>query len=190
MRVLGCYFDFDGVVLVDPVAVDLSHSMFLGGVGVEVRSSGAGAHCSGLTLVGNQFVVGNAATGPSTWRAVWLNETAGAFAGPCNSTSIAANAFPEASYGPYVGKSFAPVQTSAMRSLRQTNATHWVIDFSGVLLFGRIDHVHFSFELEEGFAIAAVRPRGAAGSADALRVTVETQVPVSGTIYVTATQAL
>lgn len=188
VRVLGSYFDFDGVVLQDPAAVDISHCMFLGGVGVELRSSTAGARCSGLTLVGNQFVVGDAPAGPETWRAVWRNETAGAFA-PCSSTHIEANAFPAATYGPYVGQGFAPVGTRATRSLRQANATRWVVDFGGALVFDSIDSVQYSFELEEGFAVAAVRPRGAAGSADALRVTVETQAPVSGVLYVTVTQA-
>ena len=54
IRVLGCYFDFNRVVLKDPVAVDLSHSMFLGGVGVELQSTRPNATIDGLTIIANQ----------------------------------------------------------------------------------------------------------------------------------------
>ena len=54
IRVLGCYFDFNRVVLKDPVAIDLSHSMFLGGVGVELQSTQPNATIDGLTIIANQ----------------------------------------------------------------------------------------------------------------------------------------
>ena len=54
VRVLGSYFDFNRVVIVDPVAVDVSHSFFLGGVGIELRASKPGAIIDGLSLIANQ----------------------------------------------------------------------------------------------------------------------------------------
>ena len=57
VRVLGSYFDFNRVVLVDPVAVDVSHSFFLGGVGIELRSSKPGAAIDGLSLIANQVSI-------------------------------------------------------------------------------------------------------------------------------------
>ena len=78
-RIIGCYFDFDAVILIDPVAVEVAHSFFLGGVGVEVRSSGQpGAFVAGLSISNNQFVSGSA--DGSLAYGVVVNETAGAFA--------------------------------------------------------------------------------------------------------------
>jgi hypothetical protein len=68
-------------------------------------------------------------------------------------------------------------------SLHQENATRWTVDFTGALVFGdHIGSMQYSFELESGFAVAAV-----AGAP--LKVTVETQAPVTGTLVVTAHQA-
>ena len=72
-------------------------------------------------------------------------------------------------------------------SLHQENATRWTVDFTGALVFGdHIGSMQYSFELESGFAVAAARPRVAGAP---LKVTVETQAPVTGTLVVTAHQA-
>eukprot|EP01043_Picozoa_sp_COSAG02_P019107 COSAG02_NODE_910_length_16005_cov_46.458569_8_plen_352_part_00 len=65
VRVLGSYFDFNRVVLVDPVAVDVSHSFFLGGVGIELRSSKPGAAIDGLSLIANQVCINRSPRVPS-----------------------------------------------------------------------------------------------------------------------------
>ena len=118
------------VVILGPiVAVDVSHSFFLGAVGVELRASDPQAHrpltardpirdqtplatgahrdealatnfISGLQITHNQFVVGDA--DPRGRVAVYVNESAGPFVS-INQTIVAHNVFPPATYGPAAG---------------------------------------------------------------------------------------
>jgi len=99
VRVLGCYFDFSPVVAIDPIAVDISHNMFLGGVGIQIRSTAPTGLVSRLSIVHNQFVLGDVdTTQPGRLEAIYLNTTAGMFAA-VNSTVISGNANPVATYG-------------------------------------------------------------------------------------------
>ena len=141
IRVLGCYFDFNPVVIIDPVAVDVSHSFFLGAVGVELRSSGDGAFISGLQITHNQFVVGD--TDPTGSVAVWVNESAGRFAS-INQTEISHNVFPLATYGQSLGRSLLAKRTEAtltavVKASLPTAATSLApilnFDFAAALLF-------------------------------------------------------
>mmetsp|Transcript_12168 Transcript_12168/g.17611 ORF Transcript_12168/g.17611 Transcript_12168/m.17611 type:complete len:185 (+) Transcript_12168:1375-1929(+) len=66
----------------------------------------------------------------------------------------------------------------ATLSLTQQNATVWEFDFSSSLLFPTIATVRINVVAEEGFPIAVARPpRGS-------KVTVETNIPITGTITV------
>jgi hypothetical protein len=159
IRVLGCYFDFNNVVVLTPaVAIDISHNMFLGGAFVEIRSTGTNKQngketpSSGLHVTHNQFVLGNAkSAGP--WEAVVLNTTAGAcslcvIVTPCDCdlpdasmsstgalgafshTLIRDNPTPPATYGTFQGQSMHARSTVVTKTLHQTNSSRWVYDFS------------------------------------------------------------
>jgi hypothetical protein len=195
VRVLGSYFDFNRVVIIDPVAVDVSHSFFLGGVGIELRSSAHGAPVDGLTLIANQFIIGvveehsQGTPLPTKFLTVTLNESAGAFADP-RSTVIRDSSTPRATYGAFVNQSFHPRHTIAQQSLMQTCATapcRWEIDFSDHLVFGRIESVDYTFEVAVGFPTVAVRPRD---TETPLLVVLETKEMISGTVTVTARQGI
>jgi len=193
VRVLGCYFDFNRVVLVAPiVAVDVSHSFFLGGVGVELRSSGPGGVVDGLTMVGNQFVIGNAQHGDApadtVFATVTRNESAGAFGPPRGGSVIRDSATPLATYGEFLNHSFVARETTATKALTQRGATRWELDFSDALAFATgIARVQFGFEVVEGggFPVAVARPRRPEAP---MVVVVETSEPVNGTLVVTAYQ--
>ena len=116
----------------------MSHSFFLGGVGVELRSSKPGAPVDGLALLANQFVIGGAGAhghkgnSVAEFVTVTLNESAGAFAVP-RSTVIRDSATPRATYGKFLNKSFHSRQTVAQRSLAQVCSAapcRWELDFS------------------------------------------------------------
>eukprot|EP00966_Prymnesium_polylepis_P245139 5670365-Prymnesium_polylepis.1 len=135
VRVIGCYFDFNPVVLVDPVAVDISHSYFLGAVGIELRSSGSPeAFVSGLQITHNQFIVGSA--DPRSRVGVWVNETAGRWSN-INQTLVADNVYPPATYGDWKGLSVSETATHISRTqvVKEANASSFLFDLKHVLLF-------------------------------------------------------
>lgn len=66
VKVTGSYFDGCGVVLLRPVAVSITNSLFLGGVGIELRSTFPGAWCAGNLITGNQFIISSVTT-PGPW---------------------------------------------------------------------------------------------------------------------------
>ena len=197
VRVLGCYFDFSPVVVIDPIAVDISHNMFLGGVGIEIRSSGATGMVSGLTIVDNQFVLGDVdATQPARLEAVYLNTTAGMFAA-ANSTVISGNTNPVATYGSRTGSTQHLRQTVVRATLRQQHATRWAFDLTDKLLFPVTLaplHVTFAVEAEDGFPVAVLRPVKAAsgdrgGGEVKVIVVVESLRPFSGAVHLDVRQA-
>ena len=135
VRIIGCYFDFEPVVLIDPVAVVLSHCYFLGAVGIELRSSGSpDAFVSGLQVTHNQFVVGSA--NPHDRRGVWVNETAGKWS-HVNQTLVSDNMYPPATYGDFKGLSIlrSATRISRTRVVREPNTSSIVFHLRDELLF-------------------------------------------------------
>ena len=186
VRMLGCYFDFSRVVVVDPIAVDISHSMFLGGTGVEIRSSRAGATISGLVVAHNQFVLGDTLV-PGPWEGIYLNTTAGAF-GSVNSTDISGNSNPPATYGPQLGASQHLRQTVVRKTLvKSSPAKSWQFDVGQDLVFP-VElaplHVTFSVEATTGFPSTVLRPVRKDGV-----IIVESVDPFSGAVHIVVRQA-
>jgi hypothetical protein len=135
VRIVSSYFDFARVVLVDPVAIELTHCFFLGAVGVEIRSSGkAGAFISGLQIQHNQFAVGDA--NPAGQHAVWVNETAGRFT-RVEQLSVANNVYPRTTYGTYQGQSMLPSASEVSRTALVTRpgTTTFPFDLRDELIF-------------------------------------------------------
>ena len=186
VRISGSYFDNNPVVIVDPIAVDLSHSMFLGGVGIELRSSKPNAPITGLSIMANQFVIGAGEKGMGPNRSdfvpIWLNESAGNFLKP-QSTIISNNAFSRASYGDFLNQTYKFRATEVHKVLEQKAATEWVFDFSEELVFeNAIDQVSVSIEAAEGFPVAVIR------NITGRKVFVETSEPVTGRVHLSVKQ--
>jgi len=185
VRLVGNYFDYNPVVLVDPVAVHVTQSLFLGGVGVEVRSSGRNAFVSGLQITHNEFVA-SGTDDPRPWLPIHINETAGNFAA-INETAVVDNSFPVATYGPPQGFGVTRQSTVVRRAMRKDNDTTWSFDLSDELAFPRlgVEHVTHDVVLHSGgFVQSTVRSVGPLGT-----VVVELDRPADATVYVTAVQA-
>lgn len=202
-RVLGCYFDFDPVLIIDPLGVDISHCFFLGGVGIKVQSSGTGTICSGLRITDNLFVVGEAdSAGP--WEAIQVDTSAGKFV-TVNETIIARNECPPASYGPWKGQSLHSRSTEVHKTLVQSSTQSlnyknqntlptqlWSFDLSSELAFTHlnvlndnhiINDISFTVQAEEGFPLTILRPSNVTS-----KVIVEANTPFSGKVNIIAFQ--
>ena len=134
VRVLGSYFDFHPVVLIDPVTVEVSHCFFLS-ANVEVRSSGApDAFVSGLQVTHNQFAVGG--VDPRGRVGVRVNEQAGAWKS-VSQVTIAENVYPPAEYGDWKGLSVgqSETQSSHTRVVYDSNIRSIAFDFVNALAF-------------------------------------------------------
>jgi|EP01047_Picozoa_sp_COSAG01_P047128 hypothetical protein len=190
VRVLGSYFDFNRVVIKGPaVAVDISHNMFLGGVGVELQSTQSNETIDGLTMMANQFVVGKGSAGardPSgRWLPFVLNESAGAF-GQASNTMIDHNVFPAATYGNFTGQRFRSMGTTATATIQSEGSKKFVVDFADKLVFRQIDSVAYTLEVADGFPQAALRPT----DQGSMEVRVDTSEPLMGKLTITATQGI
>ena len=192
IRAIGCYFDYNPVVLVDPVGVEIAHSLFLGAVGVELRSSGAAeAMVSGLQVTHNQFVVGGA--DPTGRFSVWVNESAGPFRF-ANDTRITNNVHPPAMYGPSLGRSLASRATEATltRALTAADADALEFDLAPLLLF---DCARFPLLRAEHSVLlpptadAGLFPRTALRSTGGCSVRVASDVPLPPGTRVTVSAA-
>ena len=75
------------------------------------------------------------------------------------------------------------MQTVATKSLTQTASREWVFNFTDALLFDRIDRLSYSVVSESIVGHVAKPPRGRV-------VTVVADAPLTGTITVTAEQAV
>ena len=181
VKVTGSYFDGCGVVLLRPVAVSITNSLFLGGVGIELRSTFPGAWCAGNLITGNQFIISSAQT-PGPWPTIVVNETAGKFFPP-NSTRIEGNAYPPATYGDYAGQTQQKQATTATLVLHQTSQSLWHFDFGELLVFDVAPAVVFTIEAAAGFPVGVVRARHGRS------VTIETSEPFTGSVTATARQA-
>eukprot|EP00729_Bicosta_minor_P006713 gene6713-35339_t len=129
VKVTGSYFDGCGVVLLRPVAVSITNSLFLGGVGIELRSTFPGAWCAGNLITGNQFIISSG------------------------------NAYPPATYGDYSGMTQQKQATTATLVLHQTSQSLWHFDFSELLVFDIAPTVVFTIEAATGFPVGVVRAR-------------------------------
>lgn len=185
VRLVGDYFDYNPVVLVDPVSIHVTQCFFLGGVGVEIRSSGSQAFVSGLQVTNNQFVC-SGSKDAAPWEAIRINESAGAFMA-INETIVVDNSFPTATYGASKGQAVTRRETVVRRSLRQTTGTIWSFDLCDELAFPRLGVEHVTHEVQlhnGGFVQSALR------DVEGCVVKVELSESVDATVYITAVQGL
>ena len=267
VKVTGSYFDFNRVVLLDPVVgVDISHSMFLGGVGVAIQKSKSSSSSSsaddpssspsssyptvdGLSITQNQFIIGAGGSGlgpnGTEYIPVYALDSNGTrIEANCGRTRtstsdatprgmppshskrsktsvlpdngcgaiVEGNAFPGATYGPFLGQSFQP-RSTVVRMVREesdpaNSSTTILFDAfgrgtrqkeeaggvsggggGGGLIPGlggcevAVDAV--SIESAAGFPVAVVRPASPSEAAAGI-ITIETSAQVLGTVTVTA----
>jgi len=192
IRVLGCYFDNGDqrtgaarVVVIDPTAVDISHSMFLGATSIEIRSSGASdASILGFHAVHNQFLVGNGVPQNPPWDAIYVNETQGPF-WSVNGTVIDRNTNPPADWGPFIGQKMRIKGTVSELTLEQQNTTRWNFDLAEKLLF---PHKLAPIQLTYSVQATAGFPEVVARPIKSTNVLLESRQPFTGTIHLQVSQ--
>lgn len=142
-RFVGCYLDYNDIVLVSPEHVTFVDGFFLGGGQMVVRASKANDRCEGLTVTGNQFDNGGGVPG------IVVDNTSGSFTAVVD-TIIEGNQFK--GYGSRASRANAVLSKSA--------ATEWTFDLSSQLVFGHIQRVSYALQLNDeaaAFVMHAVR---------------------------------
>ena len=169
-RLLGCYLDYNTLDMYDPSDVVIESTFFLE---THARLLPIKGNVSGLTMRYNSY---------TTSQSVEL-----------------VGAFHRVSGVSITEETNAAAFTRVKRSLsHKSPSTRWEFDFSGVLLFPHvaIDEVQYSLMLDQqqqqqggGGSASSVFPRHVARAPNATAVVVETDQPVSGTVFIEVAQA-
>ena len=181
IRLIGCYLDFNNLVLTRPHDVSVFETFFLGGGTILLRANETNDEIRGLTISDSEY---NDAGGTPT---IMLDESNGnKFTSVIDmyvkGTMIQENAF--------VVKSNA-----ASKSLSLVDSTQWFFNFSDVLLFDEenigIQWVEYTFVLDNdnddnNGGIVKHMARKPVG----LTVTVESSVACNATVYIKVDQSI
>ena len=181
VRLIGCYLDFNDLILESPKQISIFETFFLGGGTIVLKANKTNDEIIGLVISDSQY---NDASGTPT---ITLNENGNnKFTSVLNmvvkNTMIQENAF--------VIKS-----SSAMRSLSLINSTQWFFNFSDVLLFDAqnigIQWVDYTFVLDNSIngdsnGIVKHMVRKPVG----LTVTVQTNVACNATVHMRVDQSV
>ncbi|CAA7020932.1 unnamed protein product [Microthlaspi erraticum] len=162
-RIVNSYMDYTGIIAEDPVQLQISGTFFLGDAFILLKSmSGV---VKGINIVDNMFSgSGNGVP------IVKLDESRKAFH-DVDQVVVDRNSV----------NGMAMKSTVAKGSV-DGNGTSWTVDFNPVLLFPNlIKHVQYTL-VADGFPVHALR------NVSGNRVMVETNAPVTATVYVTVDQ--
>ncbi|XP_065856522.1 polygalacturonase QRT3-like [Euphorbia lathyris] len=160
-RITNCYFDYTGIIAEDPVQLQIADSFFLGNARVVIKSLD-GVVCQ-VSIVDNMF------TGDWTGAPiVELDEAKSAF-------KIIEQVVVERNIVRGMN-----LKSTIAKGLTSGKGTIWNVDLSDVLLFpNRIQDVRYTFQQGGGsFPIHVLR------NVSENRVTIESNMHVSATVYV------
>ncbi|WCJ28730.1 Pectin lyase-like superfamily protein [Euphorbia peplus] len=168
-RIVNCYLDYNGIVAEDPVQLSITNSFFLGDGFVVLKSINGVA--KGVTIADNMF----AGSGKGI-DIVQLDESKGGFR-QIEQVFVERN----------VVQGMNGRSTVASDSV-DGNGTIWTVDFSRSLLFrDMINHVQYSFLLNFG---SGSFPSYALRNVSDNRVVIQSDVAVSGRVFVSVSQGL
>ncbi|XP_019053690.1 PREDICTED: polygalacturonase QRT3 isoform X2 [Nelumbo nucifera] len=164
-RIVNCYMDYTGIVAEDPVQLHVSNTFFLGDVFILFKS--VKGVLSGVNIVDNMFSGSNKGI-----SIVQLDQSNGPFRSIDQVVVDRNNVRGMA------------VKATLANGMAQGNGSSWTVDFNGVLLFpDRISHVQYTLSTSGSFPNHALR------NVSRNRVVVESNVPVSASVYVTVDQS-
>ncbi|CAL1402485.1 unnamed protein product [Linum trigynum] len=160
-HIVNSYLDFTGIVAEDPVQLTVANSFFL-----------------------EAFIVFKSKIGVAKWVTVVNNM----FSGLRGKMVVLDGKFEDIDNvlvdGNEVGGGMGLKATVALGSTKGRGKTSWVVDFNQVLLFPRrITHAHYTLT-----SIGTEFPRHALRNVTRNRVVVESDIPVTGTVYATVRQ--
>ncbi|KAJ9707884.1 hypothetical protein PVL29_000116 [Vitis rotundifolia] len=163
-RISNCYLDFNAIVMEDPSQVHVTNGFFLGDGNVVLKS--VQGHVRGLNIVDNMFN-GN----PSNMKAIV--ELDGQFTDIDQVVVDRNNA---------IGMS---LKSTVARLTIPGNGTHWVADFSSLLLFpNRINHFQYSVYGQGGSGFVADSVINVSNN----MLVVESQNPIQGLVSIVVEQ--
>uniref|UniRef100_A0A6B2L5B9 Rhamnogalacturonase A/B/Epimerase-like pectate lyase domain-containing protein n=1 Tax=Arcella intermedia TaxID=1963864 RepID=A0A6B2L5B9_9EUKA len=167
-RLVACYLDFNSVVAVAPEHLSIVDGFFLCGGNIVLVAIPGHQTVNGLNVIDNQW-------DQCSNNTIMLDQTQAKFTDVIDTTIESNMANPT---------SLLMKSTKATAKLRLENASKWQFDFNNRLLFGSIQNFGYSMVIEgNGFA------RHAARAINGNIVTVETDQPVTGTVYVWVDQS-
>ncbi|KAI4311814.1 hypothetical protein MLD38_036679 [Melastoma candidum] len=165
-RIVNCYMDFTGIVMEDPVQVDITDSFFLGDAYVVLKSINGVA--KGVNVVNNLFTGSN--KGIDT---VQLDVSNGPFK-QVDRVVVERN-----------GAVGMNSRLTNARGSTQGNGTRWEVDFSSTLLLpDMISYVQYSLKDDSTGSF----PKHALRNVTKNSVVIESEVVVSATVFVMVDQ--
>lgn len=167
-RIVNSYLDYTGIVAEDPVQLQISGTFFLGDAFILLKSI-AGV-VRGVNIVDNMF----SGSGHGI-QIVQLDQRNTAFE-DVDQVVVDRNSVNG------MGE-----RSTVARGSVDGNGTSWTVDFNPVLLFpDLIKHVQYTLVAREAGAFPLHAVRNVSGN----RVVVETNAPVTATVYVTVNQGV
>uniref|UniRef100_A0A7N0T0Q5 Rhamnogalacturonase A/B/Epimerase-like pectate lyase domain-containing protein n=1 Tax=Kalanchoe fedtschenkoi TaxID=63787 RepID=A0A7N0T0Q5_KALFE len=167
-RIVNCYMDYTGIVAEDPVQLLVANSFFLGDAYVSLKS--VNGVIDGVSIVDNEFSGSNGQIG-----IVHLDQSKTPFK-KIGSILVDRNA-----------ARMMKLKSTVARGMARGNGTSWTVDFNPILLLpNRIDHVQYSVRVDNSGLFPVHTLRKATDNT----VVVESNVPVSASIYVSVEQGI
>lgn len=167
-RIVNSYLDYTGIVAEDPVQLQISGTFFLGDAFILLKSINGVAF--GVNIVDNMF----SGSGKGI-QIVQLDQKNKAFE---NVDQVVVDRNSVSGMGE---------SSTVAKGSVDGNGTSWTVDFNPVLLFPNlIKHVQYSLVAREAGAF----PLHALRNVSDNRVVVETNAPVTATVYVTVNQGV
>ncbi|KAG1326395.1 Polygalacturonase QRT3 [Cocos nucifera] len=165
-RIINCYLDYTGIVSEDPVQLHVSDSFFLGDANVVLKS--VNGVINGVNVVDNMFT----GSGKGV-DIIQLDESNGKFTN-IDQVIVQHN----------IVRGMTLRSTVAKASV-DGNGSVWTIDFSPMLLFSdRIQYVQYTLLAD------STTPNHALRNTSGNRVVIESDVPVTASVYVAVDQCV
>ena len=158
-RIVDSYLDYNYLDLMAPTSISVESTFFLGT---------------------NTRIFGSASPGSSTVTGLFMARNLG------DSVQVVGNI--TSCTGSSILNQAGPL-TEATKAITLTNATHFVFDFTTVLVFGSINSVLYSVASAAG-DVAGFMPRHVSRQPVGKTVVVEFEKPVSATVHMKVAQCL
>eukprot|EP01084_Bolivina_argentea_P297542 512621_1 len=184
-RIIGCYLDYNDLVLVSPInLVSVQDTFFLGGTTIRLQANDVNSSIQSLSIRDCQYSIGGYTGVPYT---VVLDETNGKF------MSIKDVHIGDVNIGGYNIGGYKIKTTKYTKKLSLKNSTKWSFDFSDVLLFDTnvipIEYVDYTFQFDSSGSNDIFDYKHALLKSNQYKITVQCNIACDATVYVTVDQS-